>query len=210
MSAADIPRNRNQWELSLKLQYPVLITGLLLTACASVLYWYKTPTASFDVKTLLQVLGAGMGLTGLFFTAINLQTLIEGQIRSFNRERLKVSYDLIAAWESHVKSTTIALKLRKAISGKLPQEIESAISQSSGDPNISNEQAVVTVLNFFEKVSQTVRSGYADEAALKDFFKGLVIGYYHELKGYISYVREKKKNDRIFEAFFELAQSWEK
>lgn len=210
MSYADIPRNRNQLEFSLKLQYPVLIAGLLLTACAGGVYWYKTPPANFDVKTLLQVLGAGTGLTGLFFTAINLQILIDGQIRSFNRERLKVSYDLIAEWESHVKSTTVALKLRKSISGKNPVEIETAISQSSGDPSISNEQAIVSVLNFFEKVSQTIRSGYSDEASLKDFFKGLVIGYYHDLKGYILYVREKKKNDRVFEAFFEMAKSWEK
>ncbi len=73
---------------------------------------------------------------------------------------------------------------------------------------LSYNEALTRVLNFAEKLAIVVENDLADEVILKQFFRGIVVGYYHDFRDFIDLKRRERKNDKIFEKFFWLASRW--
>ncbi len=132
MSTANIDRI----DLSVRIRYPILITGSVITIAVAVLYGVFS--SSTDFKTILEIVGSGIALTGLLYTAINLHVLNDSQRTSLLRESKNQARQLIDQWESMELHTTVSQKLRKKVAeGKLPAEaVDAALKEINQDSDV--------------------------------------------------------------------------
>ena len=70
------------------------------------------------------------------------------------------------------------------------------------------QTAVVSMLNYMEKLAIAVEVGVADEDTLREFFDSIIRLYYHALRGFIEYKRTDLSDASVFVRFESLAIRW--
>lgn len=190
--------------VTIRLKYVILIIGILLTILTiiAIKVWGGT---LFNLDICLKVIGSGIALTALVYATINVHLLYETNEFNYQLKLKENSSNLISEFSDPemAKLTTLSHSLKKDIKDLNTKEITDFLKN-----NHEKYLAIVTMLNFYEKLAIFIEHKLVDEKLLKDYFRGVVINTYHVMIGYIGNIRKEKENQKVFEKFENLAKSW--
>lgn len=194
----------DKFQIHFEIKYIALIIGLLLTVVGVAIYLHWGESIP-QVKEIMAIVGGGLALTGLLYSAMNLHHNLRLNEQKLINERKVFSALLIAEWHKPemTKLTIIGAKLRMSLKNLDARKVLEFLKQDSDAHN-----AMVAMLNFFEKMAICIENDVADEQLLKDFFQGIIRGYYTTLRGLIQYKRIELEDQNVCIFFEKLAVRW--
>jgi hypothetical protein len=205
--------NPDDAELKLSLKYWVLGIGLTITLVAACLVTFYVPKA--EVRDIVAVITGGIVSTTLIYHVMNYHMNYEVNRIKFRYDDRKIVSDrkvqaiaMIGEWHKPdmMTRTVKAYSFLKSYRDKSPEAFNDAL-ELDAEARI----AIITILNFFERVALAIDAKVVDEAIIKSFFKGLVREYYHgTINGLINPRRRERNNNRIFTELEELNKRWER
>jgi Domain of unknown function (DUF4760) len=218
-------------ELNFRVRYITLFTGLFLTAVA-VLAYIKLGRSP-DIEGAMAIFAAGVALTALIYTAMNIhlvsthqkQTLtMQAQAITIQQQAIKLqtqaielqnettkfnkrmrALEIVNQWNSPEirKLTLIADDVGRDIENLTPKELADLLHN-----NKDKYMAAILTLNFLENMALAVRHELADEEFLKDFFKLTIRFYFSALKAIVDMERKTFKSSQIFNEIEDLLGKW--
>jgi hypothetical protein len=222
----------DQLSVRLTVKYITLIVGLLATMFAVFIYIYLSKDGP-KVEGIMATAAAGIALTALIYTAMNLHLLSDTQKETIQVQQQAITIqqqaatlqqqafmlqqestvfqkrmyatELVSQWNSPEtkKITLVADAMGKDIKELNPREVADLLKRDK-----DKQVAVLLVLGFLENMALAIKHDLADEAFLKEFFHVTVKIYYHALKIVIELERKEYKNDSIFNEFEALVKRW--
>ncbi len=195
-------------------KYRTLKVGLSITFTIVVLLialkWGAV--LSIDIRDIVAIFTSGIVCTTLVYHAFNLTMNYEINKIKIDYDENKIKFDrkvqslnMITEWHKP-EMTILTITIRDFLSEK---NTDNNLSKLIDLPeNIDSRKAIVTILNYFEKISLACEFKIADEAVLKDFFQGLFQFYYLNSKDFIQKRRRERNNTKIFERFEKYSTKW--
>ena len=192
-------------QFHVRIRYVTLLICGLLSALGVSAFICFSP-APVKPELIFQIVAACIALTAVIYTAMNVQLISQQQQRDLVHKRKIAAAELITQWHNPemAKLTTIGAALRKEIVHLEPREVLELLSKDR-----DKHQAMVSILNYLEKMAILLEHDMADEKVLRDFFEAIVRVYYHALKAFIAEQRRVMNTDKIFDRFEALAKRWE-
>jgi Domain of unknown function (DUF4760) len=197
-------------EIKVRINYLALWIGIPITIIGS--FVVAVCIKNVDTKDVVAVFTAGIVCTTLSYHAMNYHLNYEVNRMKFEFDDNKLIHDkkvvalnIISEWNKP-EMTKIANTLKLLFDdfvGKKNSEFIQKI-QTEADVRFS----VIAILNYFEKIGAAVSFEVADENLLKDYFLGLVNGFWHGLNEYIIVRRKEREDDDIFIQFEQLYKKW--
>ena len=190
--------------ISFSIKYAVLITGLA-TTCILAIYFFYNLDRSLDVA--VKIIGLGIGVTTAIYAALNLHRIHDVQIRNLALKKREFSFKLIDEFNSPEMSklTLICHTIESELREK-QHTSEQIMVILNGDEN--KRRAVISVLNFYEKMALTIKYDLSDEIVLKEFFLGLTTRTYNAFEEYIRLKGNRDEKPKVFSEFIELVKKW--
>ncbi len=93
----------------------------------------------------------------------------------------------------------------RSIAGKAPEQMQATLEANARERN-----ALTSVFNSFEDIGFAVRTGYADNASLCQYFSEPALRYFRTAKPWLEYYRLQTGRRGVYEHFEWLYQNWEK
>lgn len=186
----------------IRIRYGILIIGFLATI--GLLIGYLNFTKKIELVEIFTLTGTIIALTGLIYTAINVNSLRAESEEKRKLEKQMNSFSLIKDWYSSQLSDYNVLAKEAAVDSKTKKISITKYFKT----NSEHEVAILSLLNFFENIALQIRYKTADEKVLKDFYVKIFYSYDKELSDYIKSYRDKNMSDKLFIEFTELAKSW--
>lgn len=192
-----------------KVSHKKLWIGFICTLIAIILYLYfKFPV--FDIKDFMAILTGGVVVTTLLYHAENLHLNKEVNIAKIVTDRKVIALNLIGEWHKpDMMKLTIMSKDFFDKHLATPNKQSNIIDILHKEGNEEQRLSVITILNFFEKVSLAVEKEAADEAILKDFFKSLFKIYFFRTKELIDLRRKEYQDTTVFIKFETINKKWQ-
>ncbi len=188
----------------------LLITVVLGSIIWLVLYLCKIP---LDVDDVTSIYTFCLLLFTLLFYSKSLHAKYNQytlqQLRDEKREderlrleKLHYTYNVLDDW---YMSPTLVVERKyasKAIEAGTPKQILDHLKDTPED-----EDAVKSILNYFEYVSVLLDKELIEEQATQALFKSLFLHFNKHFRPYIEY-RQRERGPRIFMAFVRIASKW--
>jgi hypothetical protein len=196
---------KSTFDFHVKGSYASLVLALLvLPLVAASLYWWLG--SSRRVEVVMAIIAAGIALTALIYSAINVHQILDTNEETLANNRLKFASELIASYNEPEmpQLTVIAAALSKTLIKLQPGEVNTYLQE-----NKDAEMDIIYILNFFEGMAQAVDRKLADEAFLRDYFQLIVRVNYHALKMYIESQQKEYQSEIPGKKFKWLAERWE-
>jgi hypothetical protein len=193
------------FDFHIKGSYASLVLALLvLPLVAASLYWWLG--SSRRVEVVMAIIAAGIALTALIYSAINVHQILDTNEETLANNRLKFASELITSYNEPEmpQLTVIAAALSKTLIKLQPGEVNTYLQE-----NKDAEMDIIYILNFFEGMAQAVDRKLADEAFLRDYFQLIVRVNYHALKMYIESQQKEYQSEIPGKKFKWLAERWE-
>jgi hypothetical protein len=191
------------FNVNITIRYITLVIGFLATVAVTI--WAFSASSSHEPKDIVPVAAAGIAATALVYSAMSLHANQILNERKLLQEKKLLSLNLISEWHKPdmVKLTIVGAALRKQIKDIQPKEVIEVLANDK-----EKQTAVVSMLNYMEKLAISVNVGVADEETLREFFDSIVRLYYHALRGFIEYKRMDLSDANVFIRFEDLAKRW--
>jgi hypothetical protein len=196
---------KSTFDFHVKGSYASLVLALLvLPLVAASLYWWLG--SSRRVEVVMAIIAAGIALTALIYSAINVHQILDTNEETLANNRLKFASELITSYNEPEmpQLTVIAAALSKTLIKLQPGEVNAYLQE-----NKDAEMDIIYILNFFEGMAQAVDRKLADEAFLRDYFQLIVRVNYHALKLYIESQQKEYQSEIPGKKFKWLAERWE-
>lgn len=193
------------FDFHIKGSYASLVLALLvLPLVAASLYWWLG--SSRRVEVVMAIIAAGIALTALIYSAINVHQILDTNEETLANNRLKFASELITSYNEPEmpQLTVIAAALSKTLIKLQPGEVNTYLQE-----NKDAEMDIIYILNFFEGMAQAVDRKLADEAFLRDYFQLIVRVNYHALKMYIESQQKEYQSEIPGKKFKWLAERWQ-
>lgn len=160
-------------------------------------------TLDFSVLTLT----ASAGLTSVFYFARSSRLELE-------EKKIDRALELNSKWSdfSQIYLRGETLKLLSELEDKSATEQTSIINNAfESDKNV--KQAILSILNFLEKLSIAVEQGDVMEERVFDYYRNIVIRYYSLFSPWISQLRNQRNQQgenggRYYKSLEKLCNSW--
>jgi hypothetical protein len=193
------------FNVNLTIRYITLVVGFLATIAVTI--WAYFTSSTHEPKDIVPVTVAGIAATALVYSAMSLHANQILNERKLLQEKKLLSLSLISEWHKPdmVHLTIVGAVLRKQIKDLQPKEVIEVLANDK-----EKQTAVVSMLNYMEKLAISVNVGVADEETLREFFDSIIRLYYHALKGFIEYKRIDLSDANVFIRFEDLAKRWSK
>lgn len=143
--------------LEFRIKHAVLFAGLLVTILVSYGYVQFSPPSSLNdtIRNLVLILGAGVGLTSLIYTALSINALRADKVRDAYIAKLTHSSQFVTAWysESMVTNTKqIRLHTIRIVNEQQASERARLVRELVEDQELFISAR--TILNFLEHMAQ--------------------------------------------------------
>lgn len=210
---------------NLTIRYKFFVLGLMLVGVVELMLWRFQQGVT--TKDYLEVLAAGIALTALAYTALQVNNSYRVQERDFElrlkertadieskklekeadrQVRLKEkAADTIALFltPSMAQLNATARELAESLSGLSPNEIKATLSNDA-----EKRHAALALLNFFEYVATCVKNNIIDEGVVRDFLEAALNFHYTHYRGYIELRRKELMSQTIFANLEYLSKKW--
>ena len=195
----------DKFSVKFTLKYIVLILGLVITVFVLIIYaWLNQWILTLD--STIKILGMGVGATTAIYAAMNLHHISDSYINSVDNMKKTSATHLMERW--------LDLELKKTCinSDSLIHEMDEAENSDEAYKLFllkdDERYSLLSILNFFELLSISINNEVANEIMLKDFFRGIVVSYYNDMKNIIDIRRTKINNQRLYKDFEILSKRW--
>jgi hypothetical protein len=190
-------------KVNIKVRYMTLLIGFLATVAVTI--WAFFASSSHEPKDIVPVTAAGIAATALVYAAMSLHANQILNEQKLLQEKKQLSLNLIGEWHrpDMAKLTILGAALRKEIKDLRPKEVMDILTNDQ-----EKQMAVVSMLNYMEKMAISVDVGVADEETLREFFGSIVRLNYHALKGFIEHRRTELSDATVFIKYENLARRW--
>jgi Domain of unknown function (DUF4760) len=179
--------------------------GLVIAAIITCSLKFFVPAT--PVRDMVAVFTAVIVCTTLYYHARNLRFNYE-----FNHEKLRsdkkiAAINVIGDWHKaeNIRYTITArdflLKLGNAKHDDIINELEK-------EENLLARIALVSVLNYLERVAIAAVYDAADQEILKDYFRVIFSFYAHKALPFIHARRKEKQDDGLFAIFLDINRKW--
>ncbi len=188
---------------SIKIKYVTLVVGLGLTAIVTGLYLYQSTTVS--ITEISAIVGSGVALTTLIYTAININVTNRIQAESLILQKRNKAGEYIKRFTEPDISlcATKCIRLRKKIDGMSQDEIIVYLDQHEKEV-----ESLHTLLNYYESIGVATRYGAIDEEIIREFFGEAFKRYWHVFSPYIQNKRNVFQTQRLFKEIEFLVKKW--
>lgn len=151
--------------LVVRLRYAVLILGIIFTAVVSFSFLYFQWASS--PKELIPIISACVALIALCYAAMTLHLNTEIRVEELRIRKLEYAMSFIerSSMPDMATAFRICYNLRKTMGKKTTEELIQLIED---DKEVL--EAMIIVLNYFERLGIIIRFSAADEQALKDYY----------------------------------------
>ena len=193
--------------INIKIKHRILVFGLLFILVSVVAYYFgfngspDYPTHELT-KDIFSILSAEVAAIALVYTAVSIN-------QTYEKEKKKYAGEFIKTFRSE-EFTKYNIRLRDIL-----KELSKAATQTEKEEvlkKIKSEDEVIKslgiVLNFFEEIAISIENDMADEAYLKNFFRGIVVGYFDGYRWLINERRKLNNEPYIYSKFETLANKW--
>lgn len=190
-------------QLQFTVKYITLIVGIIVTCVLTAVYIVFS-WANVKVETIVAIVGSGFALTTLMYAAMNLQFLLKTEEEKLSYQKKKMAAHFVSEWNrpSMVRLTVVGSEVKVAIRNLPGDKVLEHLKDSR------KEAAVVSILNYFERMELAIQHGLVDESFLREFFHLSVNGYYLSFKEYIAAKRQQLGSQLIFKGFETMAIRW--
>ncbi len=157
-------------------------------------YWWFIYLGVAIILSLLFQFARGIRETVIFLgTALaGVAAIIQLQSQSFQTQqnvrhnKVTVSFSYIEKWNSPPLSDKLRTAARAidSVSGKSPQEIEAFLADHD-----TARDALIKVFNLFEDIGLAIRTGYADNETLCQYFSEPALRYFSRLRPWLDNYR---------------------
>lgn len=187
--------------VNFKFRYVTLVLGAL-TTLLFVLLAYVGGQSS---EILISVTAAGSAITALIYTAINSHFTARIHVEQLRTKKLENAMYFIETSNTPdmVKAVHIGVNLQKEVKEKTSDQIRSLINSSE-----EKRQALIMILNYFERMGVIVRKEAADEEVLKEYWHAAVKRYYHCFEPWILSARNELQDAALFVETENLTKRW--
>ena len=188
--------------IQVKVKYITLIVSLLLTLIVSTVYYINEK----NFELTLAIIGAGIALTAVIYSAINTNLIYHIESEKFKNEKRKISMDFIEKWSNpemsklNSKASYALIKIQSLNN----EELKKYLTE-----NQDKQMAILNLLNLFENISIAVNNNIADEDILKSFYKEIFCPSYSQLKNIISITRQQERNQNCWSEFETIIKKWQ-
>ena len=189
--------------VNVRVRYITLLIGFLATVAVTI--WAFFASSSHEPKDIVPVTAAGITATALVYAAMSLHANQILNERKLLQEKKQLSLNLIGEWHKPdmAKLTIVGAAVRKEVKDLHPKEVVDILTNDK-----EKQMAVVSMLNYMEKMAISVDVGVADEETLREFFDSIVRLNYHALRGFIEYRRTELSDASVFIKYEGLAKRW--
>lgn len=203
--------NNDEIKFSVRIKYVTLIVGIFLTLASIILYMYLMPLSSTflindKLNTIIQIFGVGIGLTSLTYVAANQHFLLKSKREENLLQIKKYTSDLIRVWSTK-EMFEFASIARKVWYNKREKSDAEYVEEIINDE--STYVAIISILNFFELISQLIDEKVVDEKMLRNYYLIIVRNYKDRYFPLIVYVRKQDKSELLCCDFTKLALRWD-
>ncbi len=204
--------NNDELKFSVRIKYVTLIVGILLTLVSMILYNYLMPLSSTffindKINTIIQIFGIGIALTSLTYVAANQHFLLKSKREENLLQVKKYTLDLIRVWSTK-EMFEFASIARKAWYNKGEKSDSEYVKEIINDE--STYIAIISIINFFELISQVIDEKVVDEKMLRNYYCIIVRNYKERYFPLIRHARREDKSELIACDFEKLAIRWDK
>ena len=173
-----------------------IIVGILI---------YKFAYASPENRAVYVFIASALGL---FTGAITLLVRLYQRERQLEQARRTTAFDFALRWtapkfyDTRRKGREIYKELKNTPNKSDKQQLDELCQD---DEKWSN---FIGVINFFEILGLAVHDKQADEETAKNFFRGIIVGYWNVFGPVIKARRAEQDNARLFHWFETLHDKW--
>ncbi len=196
--------------VSLVFYYRLLFVlgALVVTGLAGAhVYYLASPAEGMQRAALIVTFGSV--IIGIFYSILNYE---HNQLRF--RHESQVTRDTLTftcSCKMHEADTILHFKALKVFYDT--HRASFAAANYATVKRLFREQqeariAFIVLFNYFEGISIGLQQGIMDEAFVKEFFRTVFIEYHQYFGGYIHYLRNDMRSQRVFCRFTEVAERW--
>lgn len=202
--------NYDEIKFSVRIKYMTLISGIIVTIISIILYINYVPQSNTfpineKINSIIQIFGVGIALTTLIYVAVNQNFVLKSKLEENLQQKKKYSSDLMRIWSTKemFEFASIARKVwyNREEKGDT-QYVEEIIN------NESTYVAIISILNFFEQISQLIDENVVDDKMMKKYYYQVVQNYRERYSPLIQFLRKQDKNELILSDFEKLATRW--
>jgi Domain of unknown function (DUF4760) len=179
--------------------------GVIIAITVTIVAYLYVP--DITIRDLATVFTTGIICTTLYYHATNLRSNYKLNEEKLSSDRKIAAINLIGEWHKaeNIRHTIIA---RDFLLGNIDSQEHEIIKKLEQDENTDARVAVVSVLNYLERIAIAALYHAADEAVLKDYFCTIFSFYEHNAIVFIHSRRKEKQDNRLFARFIEISQKW--
>lgn len=201
-------RNTSMDTLSynLNLPYKFFWIGLTITALTTL---FVSTYHHLDVTQIATLIATGFTLTTLAYAALtfNLNLKVNEEKLSFEKKLLAINF--ISEWHhpdmsGFVRTTRL---IRDDLKPNVNQGNDHVVTLLNSDP--AKREAVITILNYFEKVAVAIKYDAADDQVLRDYLAGPLRLNFHAFEPFINHLRGFYNDHKLFELLATMSKRWE-
>jgi Domain of unknown function (DUF4760) len=180
-------------------------TGLLITIITTILLKVFIP--GMPIRDVAAVFTAGIVCTTLYYHARNLRFNYEINTEKLKSDKKIAAVNLIGDWHKaeNIRNTIIA---RDFLLDNIRAADDDIISKLEDKVHTDARVAVVSVLNYLERIAIAAIHDAADEQILKDYFIAIFDFYAHKALPFITARRKEKQDDKLFVFFLDINRKW--
>ena len=193
--------------INIKIKHRILVFGLLFVLISIVAYYFNfIGSVGYPVheltKDIFSIMSAEVAAIALVYTAVSIN-------QTYEKEKKKYSGEFIKSYRSE-EFTKYNIRLRGVLKelslAETQTEKEKVLKKIKSDDEVI--QSLGIVLNFFEDIAIAIENDMADESYVKNFFRGIVIGYFDGYSWLINERRKLNNEPHIYSKFESLANRW--
>jgi Domain of unknown function (DUF4760) len=188
----------------LTLRHRALLAVLILSVLAAFGYaWANAWRVSLD--DIVKILALGVGTATAIYAAMTLNLIYAAHQETVRLKQKEFSARLMERWldEKMIQKLQAIDPFIKEVERLTEVEVTDRLTADA-----HQRHACLSLLNFFEEMATEIKCGLADEAMLRDFFRGVVVTYHGKLRRVVAARRTDRNNPRIYTSLETLANKW--
>lgn len=177
-------------------------------------YWWFIYLAAATALTLLFQFAPSVRQTVVFLgtALIGVAAIIQLQSQAFltsqeiRHGKVSVAFNYIDIWNTEPMNERVrvaAVVVDDSIIGKSPQQVQAFL-----DNNDAQRGALIAAFNLFENMGLAIRTGYADDETLCQYFSEPALRYFSRLKPWLYNYRSVTQRHGSYEHYEWLYDNW--
>ena len=179
-----------------------LIIGIAITTIATICMSLFVKSA--EIKDVITVFTSGIVSTTLIYHALNYNLNFSANKIKFEFDESKLGIDrkisainLIGEWHKKDMTDNI-VKVRKLIDVIKSEKLNAIQIDEKLESETETRVALISILNFFERICLSIEINISDNETLKSYFKFIFRIYWSSFQEFIRYRRKQRDDESIF------------